>query len=60
MVDLENKSIESVVSFIKKQQRDLYLDCISKALEDIPYKYADKFIKKFHSVYEEKKNGQHN
>jgi hypothetical protein len=57
MVDLQDKSIEVVVSFIKKQQRDIFFECIYRALEDIPYKYADKFIKKFSYVYEEKKNG---
>jgi hypothetical protein len=60
MVDLKDKSIEVVVPFIKKQERDIYFDCIAEALATIPYKYADKFITKFRVVYEEKINGQHN
>jgi hypothetical protein len=44
--------------FIRKEEKDLICECINKALQTIPYKYADEFLTVFNHAYWEKSNGQ--
>jgi predicted adenine nucleotide alpha hydrolase (AANH) superfamily ATPase len=53
-------NIKTIEYFIRKEERDLTCESLKVALQSIPYKYADKFIRKFNSVYEEKRNGHFN
>jgi predicted adenine nucleotide alpha hydrolase (AANH) superfamily ATPase len=52
--------IKTIEYFIRKEERDLTCESLKVALQNIPYKYADKFIREFSRVYEEKRHGQSN